>query len=603
MAETEGYQKHANKKASAMPEEWWPAPLAHIAGEDPWADANVVVAEIKSFDEKPHAGQRRAFTALVPLDQIEQVKAAFAGLDHDVSTSGPHPYCDEDRPFTPRFWVEAKGLPSDKYEPLVLTWSSHDKTVLLPDPGFLMTYGLAQRSVEGGMVYWDDPQAPRHNVVSVTAPSIWKFPLGTHAYVSVSRDYLQDYLTLRHMALVQIFWEIRWGKIDPDIEKRLGNEEGVNIDYPDRRMQIGRAMGEHDAVFAQVWGARLLAMPGALPITAESLDDDGLLWPGIDEPVTNAVARGLHVTDYVYVDDAVLSAYEGRPGFSIFPESGSVSHGTQWSVGFCDRIGRNTIRLETRKLYEGTRAEVVRHWHKFAVAPLPFSSLKAAREEPNIASRAKTLTYALVGLGESLSSLAETLGLEISPEEFVGLRRAALDYSGWWTSEVAEPASRNVPLALPADAFLDRCMTLDKLLIEGLSEAKLREFLLAAGVPAKDIKDLRGLKLLDRVVCLAQLAKSTGLSLAKDGTALWERLSKEGTQPTQPISHLFALHDVRGLKGHRASDQAKELQDELKRFAIKPGEEASGYGKILDRVYDALSAELAEVTTKINLAA
>lgn len=585
-----------------MSEDWWPAPLAHIAGEDPWDNENVIVAEIRSFDEKPHAGQRGAFTTLVPLDQIEKVKAAFAGLDHDVSTSGPHPYYDQDSPFTPRFWVGAKGLPSDEYEPLILTWTSHDKTVLQPDPGFLMTYGLAQRSVEDEMVYWDDPQAPRHNVVSVTAPSIWKFPLGTHAYVSISRDYLQDYLTLRHKALVQIFWEIRWSKIDPEIKKMLGDEEGVNIDYSDRRMQIGRAMGEHDSMFAQVWGARLVAMPGALPITAEALDDDGLLWPGIDEPVTNEVARGLHVTDYVYVDDAVLSAYEGRPGFSVFPENGSVSHGTQWSVGFCRRIGRNTIRLETRKLYEGARAEVVRYWHKFAVAPLPYSSVNAALDEPNIASRAKTLTYALVDLGDALSSLAGNLGLGISPEEFVSLRRAALDYSGWWTSEVAEPASRNVPLSLSADAFLDRCMTLGKLLIEGLSEAKLRELLLVAGVPAKDIKGLGSLKLLDRIVCLAQLAKSTGLSLAKDGAVLWGRLQKEGTNPAQPISHLFALYDVRILKAHKANDRDQKLQGELKRFNIKPGEEASGYGKILDRVYDALLTELAEVTTKIESA-
>ena len=31
----------------------------------------------------------------------------------------------------------------------------------------------------------------------------------THAYVSIARDFLQDYLTLRHMALVQVYWEKR----------------------------------------------------------------------------------------------------------------------------------------------------------------------------------------------------------------------------------------------------------------------------------------------------------------------------------------------------------------------------------------------------------
>ena len=580
-----------------MAKDWWPTPLAHMAEEDPWAHDDVVVAEVRSFDEGPHAGQRAVFAALVPLDQIKTVETALANLNHNVSTSGPYPSYMKDRPYTPSFWVGAKGLPSEKYEPLVQVWRSHDKTVLQLDTGFLMTYGLVPRSVEGGTVYWDDPQAPRTNVVTVTAPSVWKFPLSTHAYVSISKDHLQDYLTLRHMALVQIFWEIRWGKIDPEIERRLNGEEGVNIDFPDRRFHLGRAMGGRDSVFAQVWGARLLATPGALPITAETLDDDGLVWPGIDKSVTNEVAQGLGVTDYVYVDDCVLSAYEGRPGFSICPESGSVSHGTQWSVSFCDRVGRDTIRLEIKKLYEGAPAAVVRHWHKFAVAPLPRAN---PLNEPNIAKRAKAVTYALVGLGEALSNLAESLDLAISPHEFVALRRAALDYSGWWTSEVAEPASRHAPLSLHADDFLDRCMTLGKLLIEGVKEAKLRQLLQTIGAPAEDIKGLGSLKLLDRIVCLAQLAESTGLTMARDGAVLWQRLSAEGTNPAQPVSHLFALYDIRILKAHKGSDRDQKLQAELKRFGIKPGEEGSGYGKILDRIYDTLSAEIVEVTTKID---
>jgi hypothetical protein len=310
--------------------------------------------------------------------------------------------------------------------------------------------------------------------------------------------------------------------------------------------------------------------------------------------------RLLGVTDYICVNDSVLSAYEGRPGFSIFPESGSVSFGTQWSVGFCDRVGRNLIRLEAKKLYEGAPAAVVRYWHKFAVVPLPDSAFPAALDEPNIATRARDVTYALVDLGEALSDLALSLGLAISPEEFVGLRRAALDYSGWWKSEIAEPVSRNAPLSMPADAFLDRCMSLGKLLIEGLNEAKLRVLLQAIRVPATDIKGLGSLKLLDRIVCLAQLAAATGLTLADDGALLWERLAKEGTNPAQPIGHLFALYDVRILKAHKANDRNQKLQDELKRFGIKPGQEGPGYGKILDQIYDALSVELAEAATKIE---
>ncbi len=584
-----------------MAKDWWPTPLAHIAREDPWANDHVVVAEIRSFDEKPHAGQRALFSALVPLDQIDQVKAALAKLDHDVSASGPRPFYMEDRPFAPKFWVGAEALPNDRYEPLILTWRSHDKTVLQPDPGFLMTYGLMPRAIEGGSVYWDDPQVPRADIVKVTAPSVWDFPLGTPAYVSISKDYLQDYLTLRHMALVQIFWEIRWGEHDPEIEQRLNGQEGVNIDLLDRRFQLGRDVRDRSSVFAQVWGARIIAMPGALPITEETLNDNPLVWPGIDKPVTEEIALGLGATDFVYVDDTVLSAYEGRPGFRVSPESGSVSHGTQWSVGFCERVGRNTIRLEIKKLYEGAPAAVVRYWHRFAVVPFSDAALPAALHESNIATRAKAVTYAMVHLGEALSKLALSLGLKISPEEFVGLRRAALDYSGWWTSQVAEPTSRHAPLSMSADAFLNRCLTLEKLIIEGMNEGTLRRLLQAAGVPAKDIKELRTLKLLDRIVCLVQFAATSGLSMANDGALLWSCLSTDGASG-QPISHLFALHDVRILEAHKADDRDRKLQEELKRFDIKPGEEGSGYGSILDRIYDALAAEVTEIATRIEQA-
>src|SRR5215831_17621462 len=282
--------KHWNQQ---MADDWWPAPLAHVPTEDPWAEENVTAAEIKSFDERPHPGRRRAFTALVPIGEIDAVKAALANLDHGVSSSGPHPFYDEGRPFKPEFWVGAKDLPQKKYEPLILMWMSHNKTVLQPDPGLLMTYGLVPRAINGGTVYWDDPQAPRRDIVTVTAPSVWDFPLGTHAYVSISKDYLQDYLTLRQMALVQIYWEIRWSTIDSEIEKRLNGQEGVNIDFLDHRLQLGRAMGDRDTIFAQVWGARILATPGGLPITEDPLDDEGLVWPGIEQPVTNEVATAL----------------------------------------------------------------------------------------------------------------------------------------------------------------------------------------------------------------------------------------------------------------------------------------------------------------------
>jgi hypothetical protein len=584
-----------------MSKEWWPALLAHVPNENPWDHDDVIVSEIKSFDEKPYAGQRRAFTALVPMDQIDTISSKFAKLSCEISTSGPFPFYSKSHPFKPEFWIEGYELPAARYEPLVLCWNSHDRTVLQPDPGFLMTYGLIPRAINGGAVRWDDPRAPKHDIVTVTEPSVWKFPMGTHAYVSISKEYLQDYLTLRNVALVEIFWEKHWGLVDSEIQARIGDEEAVDLDFSACRIHLGKAMDNPNHVFAQIWGARLLAKASTLPISADPLDEEGLSWPGFETSVTNDVARHFGVLDYAFVDDAVLGIYEGHKEFSITPSSGGVSFGTQWSVGFCKRIGRNLIQLELKKLYEGAPAAVIRDWHKFAVKGPPDSAYPAVRKERNVAQRASEIVCGVVRLGEALSGLSESLGLTIAPEQFVGLRRSALDYSGWWTFPSAEAIGRHIPIRLSVDAFLDRCMSLHKLTVEGLSEGGLRRILVGAAIPKEDLKDLRSLKLLDSIVCLATLVQASGLTFAQNGSDLWQRLIKD-VSPPQPISYLFALNDTRILKAHKSSDREEQLQLKLERFGIGAGEEVGGYGKILDHIYDLLSSELTAASEIIEAA-
>jgi hypothetical protein len=172
-----------------MSDNWWPAPLSHIPEESPWEEDQVVVAEIRSFDEQPHTGHRRTFSVLVPADQVDAVRKNLAGLSHGISASGPHPSPFPGWSYDPKFWISAKGLPQEKYEPLVLSWASHDKTVLQLDPKFVMTYGLAPRAA-GDLVCWDDSAGPNYDLVQVRGPSIWSFPLGTPAFVTIQRDYL-----------------------------------------------------------------------------------------------------------------------------------------------------------------------------------------------------------------------------------------------------------------------------------------------------------------------------------------------------------------------------------------------------------------------------
>ena len=117
-----------------MSDNWWPAPLSHIPEENPWEEDDIVVAEIRSFDEQPHAGHRRTFSVLVPAGEIDEIRKNLAGLDYKVSASGPNPSPFPGSAYNPNFWVSARDLPQEKYEPLVLSWTSHDKTIFQVDP-------------------------------------------------------------------------------------------------------------------------------------------------------------------------------------------------------------------------------------------------------------------------------------------------------------------------------------------------------------------------------------------------------------------------------------------------------------------------------------
>ncbi|TWB56148.1 hypothetical protein FBZ92_113142 [Nitrospirillum viridazoti] len=584
---------------STVSTDWWPASLAHIPRQDPWGDDDIVVAEITSFEDGSETGERMTISSLVPIPKLNALSKNFASLNFEVSTSGPRP-SPSSVPYKPWFRVETHGDLSDQYEPLVLAWDSHNHTAFVPDPGFLMTYGLMPRPETDGGTHWDDLTGPVRGVVRVSKPSVYEFPNSSPASVTISKPYLQDYLSLRRMALVQSFWERRRSSPDDELEARLGDKTIVDLDTPGRRMRLFRPAGKPHTVTIEASGGRVVAMPGPFPISNAVSQAEGLTWPGIDGVVTHARAMSMSM-EYVYVDDCILGDYEGRPEYRISPEIGAVGFGTQWSVGHCDRIGRDLIRVEIKKLYGGAPRAVIKRWHECAVRPPADTSYAANQRTQNIAKRAKALTYGLITLGERLAALSRTLNLRhLSADKFVTPRRRDLDYKGWWTFGDAEMIARNAPKNMTRDVFLERRLAIAKLLIEGLTERSLRATLHAAGASEQEIKDLRSLKLLDSIVRLCQVAHAAGLRFAPGDPTIWHRLATDGTTPEQPLQYLFALNDMRQLKAHR-SEPAK-FTSCLQRFDIDETETVAGHGLVLDRVYDRLITELDRINETIDAA-
>ena len=175
---------------------------------------------------------------------------------------------------------------------------------------------------------------------------------------------------------------------------------------------------------------------------------------------------------------------------------------------------------------------MIRHLHAHALTPRPDFEEAATFRVRNVAVHAKEIVPCLAEIGELLSLLSAALSLQDrGGAEYVGLDRAELDHAGWWMGPSVEPMTRHVPLDMRRVDFLDRCMDLDKLVVEALAERLLRPLVRAIGAPKDDIDRLRGLKLLDRLCCLTQVANAGGLSLAAFGAENVTRYKRDGTDP------------------------------------------------------------------------
>jgi len=587
---------------SKLDESYWPGPLHQLASEQPLhlQEPYIVVAEISEpWGPKSY---RQIYTALISPELKESVLSIPGGIGHEVTTTGPHPSPYKGLfDYTPGFSIWAGELAPEGLEPLVVAWVCGSRTVLLPDQGFLMTYGLIPRAVrsdDGDLIHWDDLQKPQYDVVIAKMVSEYLYELKTEAFIKIDRQYLQDYATVRNKFLVQTYYATNSDQISEDDSKALSGKGMQEFRFPGRLLDIRLAGGNGNKLMAQVWGVRNLLGPLSAPICGGRWEYGQLMWPGIDGPVT-ALGAKQSSREYVYVSDSVLQYYEDRPNeFSICPELGSVSFQGQWSVGHCDRIYRDIIRLEIRKLYESCPPHVVEHWNKHAIAPppqKPFDLMQA----PNCASRTKKIVYALCDLGETLAEIStRATGRDLEPKNFTGLDREALDYNGWWSMPSTSSLAMHIPLDMGEKAFLDRCKELYSFIVEGMNEGHLRRILVSSGVNDSEIKKLKALKLLDILTQHALIGIETGLSCFKHTkdieTLRLEKISRleTGQHLGSPISSLFILNDLRNAAAH-AGKTIKEL---LVSLGSDVQSVRAGYGLLLDMFYDSIANALTKTT-------
>lgn len=586
--------------SASLQQNFWPSSLAHLA--EPWIaaeDERVTIAEISSDPVNGFAGNRLLFTALVPKDEVDQVLTAPGGIGTEVRCWGPRPDVDPEGGYDGSFWINGPAGSSKKYETIVNSWQHHNKAVLLPDNGLLMCYGLVPRVLKENGVAWDDPAKPAYDVIRVVPLSHYSIESGhTPSRITIRKDYLEDYLSLKGCVAVATFFEERYSSGDHSIEGLLGNQEIVSFDnLPGRILTLRRSSSRFGNQLSQVWGCSLMLAPVNRPISEEQ--EPALKWPDRPFAVTardvRVLSRGL---EYAYIRDEVLREYESRDEFDVSPESGSVSYNGWWAVSYGHRHSRNYLAIELRKLYEGVPVDVVRHYNRFAATSGIAKADRKLHGTRHIGNRGKDVVYGFLDLTSALAELSELVGLPATQEEIGGFNTADVRYRSWWTFPLLCPLGHVALMDMPRAEFFGCCTVLFKL-IENIKPAPLRAVLIHLGMRKDAIRDFRSIKLLATLIQLAKIVERSGLGLVSEFeqvNAQWDARVK-----LPALSPLFALNSLRtgDVHSNSASTPAR-VSDALATFAIDESECVNGWGKALDRVYDLLGSSMTEMANSVR---
>jgi hypothetical protein len=551
---------------------------------------HVVIAEISESDVNGYKGAKHVCTALIPMDLVDKVLKSPGGIGWEVRSWGPLPTVSEGQIYETRFWIDGRKGIDEKFQTVINAWKRHDREVVLPDNVMLMTYGLVPRYLADGTVCWDDPQGPVYDVIRARSHVNYnQKSKGRLAIVTMRRDYLEDYCSLKACAAVAVYYEERFSSEDKSFEEVLAGREGHQFDLPGRQLGMATLKDKYHAAapqFTRVWGSSLILKPMRRPIS--DAEDPELEWP--DHPGSMTLQRASKEWLYGYVSDAVLTEYESHAEYTLHPESGGVSYGGWWGTSRTGRIGREHIRVELKKLYEGCPLHVILHWHKHAVPEAVAEHDRKNNGNQNVALRAKAIAHSYLRLTEALCTLSDRLGAGFTQEDIGTLATMDINHGGWWTPEVLGAMANAIRLNASQDQFLARSVILFKVL-EQLKLAPLRNLVLTLGVPRDQVKDFGVLKLLGTLLQLCDIAEEQCYDLFGDAEAIaafWD------TKKLLPVmNRIFALNGLRVLAAHvPGAEKDKKLADAVKVFGIDVASTMTGWGLAMDAMYDGLAEDL-----------
>lgn len=537
---------------------------------------HITIAELKTIDKNGFNETIDINTALISSNLLNKIKSSH--VNPYVNLSGA--YYREDYEYKPSFSLylsKSSGL--SKAEPLVVSWCSGNHTTFMIDQGFLSAFKLSPRLLEDEIL-WDDLKEPQYNVVKIKPLSEYDFPTHSEANVKVKKDYLETYLAFRKKVAVQIFTIKRDIAIDEEISTLLKNKKYFIEEFKQFEIRLSRFNHKDDIARLEINGFKVLLENSDNNQEEETVT--GHHWKGVDGLVTEWRARHEIPFEYVYVSDKVLAVYEADEDYDVHPLSGSVSYRNQWAVTHCDRVGKNAIKIDIKKLYEGNRYTVIDYWNKFSIHPSEII------EGENIAEKAERLTRKFFLFGRIFKGLCNHLfELNYSAKDLIGLDEEHIEYTGWSEFPEFNAIAQHVDLkSFSKEQFISRCKKLYILVGENLQEKTLRKIVNMLEFPVSITKEFRSIKLLELIIAYLKISAESGLHPVDNKETLVERVLE--IKKFNELIELSAVNSIRQLDAHKTNDSKTRLHKALTDLGIQPNAISNNYEDAIWQVYDSI---------------
>jgi hypothetical protein len=538
---------------------------------------HITVAELKSVEKNGLNEVIDINTALVSSTLISKIKSSLVNPFVNTSTA----YYDEAYEYKPSFWLHlsrTSGLA--KAEPLVVSWCSGNHTTLTIDQGFLSAFELSPRLLENEFL-WDDLKEPEYDVVKNKLLSEYDFPKHSEAYVKIKKNYLESYLSYRKKVAVQVFNIKREIPIDKEISFLLQENEHYSEELKQCLVTIRRFDHKENKAQLEINGFKILFENSKDNDNEEIVE--GHYWKGVEGLVTTWRAINEMSFEYVYISDIVLAIYEADEDYKVYPLTGSVSYRNQWSVSHCERVGKNAIKVEIKKLYEGNKLAVIDYWNKFSI-----HSSEIVDGE-NIAVKSKRLVKQFFLFGRILADLSnQFFDFNYSPKDIIGLDEENISYTGWMEFPEFNAVAQHLDIkSFSKEQYVSRCKKLYILIGENLQEKPLRKMVNTLGFPISETKELRSIKLLELIVAYVKIASDSGLDPVQTKETLVERVLE--VKILNSLLELSALNAIRQLDAHKSKDSKPKLHKALNELGIQPNSISNNYASACEQTFNSLT--------------